>query len=231
MTLALIGAGLGRTGTSSLRDALNSLGYPCYHMTELALNPDRRDDVDFWAEVPRGPTTDRPDWEGFFDGYRAILDFPGCFFWRELMAVYPEAKVVLTLHPKGPEAWYDSTYETIYVKAESANASAFGRRFNEVVDRHVWTGFFGGRFEDRDEAIARYEAHNRAVMDGVPEDRLVVFSADQGWDPICAALGEDVPDRPFPRSNERAEMARRMARLERMKAFRLRDQERNGTDG
>ena len=148
------------------------------------------------------------------------------------MAAWPQARVVLTRHPKGSDAWYDSTLDTIYARPESDTASGFGRDFNRMMDSHVWNGFFDGRFEDRDYAIARYEAHNRAVFDTVPTDRLVVLTVTDGWGPICAALGEKTPDRPFPKANDRAEMARRVARLERMKAFGLgKSALRNGTHG
>lgn len=232
MTLKIIGAGLGRTGTASLREALNSLGYPCYHMFELAFNAERRADVDFWQGLKPGPMAETPDWNRVFAGYRAVLDYPACFFWRQLMAAYPEAKVVLTRHPGGSEAWYDSTAATLYADAHSDKASDFGQRLNRMLDTHVWQGFFGGRFEDRTEAIARYEAHNRAVEEGVPAERLVVFTPDQGWEPICAALDAPVPDRPFPATNSRAEMSRRVGRLERMRAFGLGRRERSdGTSG
>lgn len=229
MTLTLIGAGFGRTATSSLRDALNDLGYLCYHMTELSYNQERRSDADFWrtaADTTPGST----DWAGFFADYRAALDFPACAFFRPLMEAFPDAKVVLTEHPKGAEAWYDSTRETIYswhqrVASGAAPEDGSDPEFDKVVDammtRIVWgeTGIFRGDFLDRDVAIAIYRDHNQAVRDEVPAERLVDWTADQGWAPICAALGIDVPDRPFPRRNDRSEMSRRIALLQRMKAF------------
>jgi len=231
MSIELIGCGLGRTGTSSLRDALNHLGYPCHHMSELAFNPDRRGDIEIWEElVQRLPNA--TDWATLFRGYRAVLDYPACFFWRELMTAYPAAKVVLTQHPGGLDAWYDSTRQTIYADSSSEQASAFGRSFNTMMDHIVWDGFFDGRFEERDEAIARHAAHLDEVRRSVPADRLIEFSPDEGWEPICAALGLAVPDKPFPRSNTRADMARRVARLERMKNFDMSGNgRRNGTTG
>lgn len=221
MTLAIIGAGLGRTGTSSLRLALNQLGHPCYHMFDLAFGANRASDVAFWNGVQSCPRdTPAPDWEAAFSGYRAVLDYPACFFWRELMLAYPDARVVLTRHPRGSEAWYDSTLNTIYARPETEGASQFGQDFNRMMDDRVWNGFFEGRFEDRDFAIARYEAHNRAVFDGVPADRLLLYTVTDGWGPICAALDTDIPDRPFPKSNDRAEMARRVERLAKIKALR-----------
>jgi hypothetical protein len=223
MTLALIGAGFGRTGTSSLRDALTELGYPCYHMTDVVLNAERSEDAAFWLAAAEAPPP-AAEWRRFFEGYRAVVDYPGCFFWRQLMEAFPEAPVVLTLHPKGPGAWYDSTLETIFVKAETAGASPRGKAVATMMERIVWgpEGAFGGRFPDREAAIARYEAHAEEVRAGVPAGRLLEFSPADGWAPICDALGEPVPQRPFPNRNNRAEMTRRVERLSRMKAFNLR---------
>ena len=232
MTIALIGAGLGRTGTSSLRLALNQIGFPTYHMLDLAFGAARARDVAFWSEVQRAPRLgSAPNWGETLSEYRAVLDYPGCLFWRELMTAYPEAKVVLTRHPRGSDAWYDSTVSTIFTKPDTDGSSAYGQAFNKMMAAHVWDGLFEGKFEDRAAAIARYEAHNQAVVDTVPADRLVIYSVTEGWAPICAALGVDVPDTPFPQANDRAEMARRMKMLDRAKNLRRPTQPRNGTSG
>ena len=219
MTLSIIGAGLGRTGTSSLKSALIDLGYPCYHMSEIAFNPSRKSDMDFWTSVPFGDEAKSADWGGLFAEYDAVVDFPACAFWRELMDVYPEGKMILSLHPKGSETWYQSCRETVYANTSAAGASDSGKRFAEMMDRVVWNGFFEGKFEDKDWAISRYDSHNQEVRDTVPEDRFLEFSAADGWEPLCAFLGIDVPDRPFPMKNTRAEAGRMVSRLERMKAF------------
>lgn len=221
--LRIIGAGLGRTGTASLRLALNDLGVPCYHMFDLGFGPTRVQEVAFWNEVADGAA---PPWDRVFHRWGAVLDYPACFFWKELMAAYPDAKVVLTTHPKGSGAWYDSTAATIHAEPEAKNASAYGLEFNRMMERLVWTGVFGGQFDDREATIATYEAHNQAVRDGVPAERLVDYQVNQGWGPICAALDIPVPDRPFPNSNSRSEMGRRMEILEKMKRF---DLSRRGT--
>ena len=219
MTLSIIGAGLGRTGTSSLKSALIELGHPCYHMSEIAFNPARREDMEFWMSVPFGDGARGAGWAGLFADYGAVVDFPACAFWRELMQVYPDAKLILSLHPKGSETWYDSVRQTVYANTSAAGASESGKRFAEMMDRVVWTGFFEGRFEDRDWAIARYEAHNQEVRDTVPADRFLEFSAAEGWAPLCTFLGVDVPDTPFPFKNTREEAGRLVSRLERMQAF------------
>jgi len=223
MALSVIGAGFGRTGTSSLRKALGELGLPCYHMSEVAYNPDRRADVNFWRDMVRNPGASR-DWDGFFDGYSAALDFPASLFWRQLMTAYPEARVILTHHPRGSDAWYQSALETIYAntrkQAADAGAKGFSADFSAMMEEVVWQHVFGGNFTDRDTAIARYQAHSETVRAEVPADRLLVFSADQGWDPLCDFLGMDTPDVAFPFQNTRAEMTRNLARMERLRAFR-----------
>lgn len=222
VTLKLIGAGLGRTGTASLRLALRQIEYRCYHMYDIAFDRARRKDVDFWNTVIHGNDSGA-EWNTIFGDFQATLDYPGCFFWRELMVAYPKAKVVLTTHPRGAEAWYDSTYETIFADTSTVEASAFGRAIVVMLDRHVWgpEGFFRGRFQDRDYAIARYEEHSEDVRKGVPAERLIDYSVTQGWEPICTALGTPIPEQPFPTVNEREEKARMVRRLERMTAFGL----------
>ncbi len=228
MALAIIGAGFGRTGTSSLRDALNTLGYPCYHMTELLLNRERRKDAGFWERAADTPPA-ASEWVEFFgDSYSAAIDFPTCAFWRPLMAAFPEAKVVLSVHPGGAEAWYDSTRATIFdwyqrvrEKGDGPEAESIPlaeRETDKMMTRVVYgeKGLLRGAFLDRDTALQLYETHNQSVRDEVPPDRLVDWSADQGWVPICDALGIEVPDTPFPRSNQRGEMSRRIKMMERM---------------
>src|SRR5579875_1775838 len=104
MPLEIIGAGFGRTGTSSLKDALDKLGFPCYHMREILQNKANASHLDFWWRLSREPAGTQRDWEQVFAKYRAAVDFPSCAVWRELMAAYPGAKIVMTLHPGGPGA-------------------------------------------------------------------------------------------------------------------------------
>jgi hypothetical protein len=221
MSLEIIGAGFGRTGTLSIRKALSDLGYPCYHMFDVLFDPRRKADIDFWTEVADAP--DAPhDWERVFGGLRATVDFPACAVWRQLVRDHPEAKVLLTLHARGARAWAESTRGTIYVGTGMEAGTAFARKVNDVMDRLVWHGMLGGAMDDGDAAARAYEAHIEEVRDTVPASRLLLFSADQGWGPLCAFLGQPVPDRPFPNINNRDEMGRIMARLERLRSFGLR---------
>src|SRR6185312_6806065 len=107
MTLKVIGAGFGRTGTTSLQMALNQLGLPCYHMFELVQNKANRPHLEFWRKVADSPPGTQHDWETVFANYTAAVDNPACCVWQELMEANPEAKVILSLHPKGPDAWYE----------------------------------------------------------------------------------------------------------------------------
>ena len=114
MTLKVIGAGYGRTGTMSTFTALNQLGLRCYHMVEVIMNKENKTHLDFWRRVANSPPGQQQDWDSVFKGYEAAVDNPACCVWKELMQAYPDAKVLLTLHPRGPDAWYESTIDTIY---------------------------------------------------------------------------------------------------------------------
>lgn len=210
MTLAVIGAGIGRTGTTSLKVALEMLGLgPCYHMTELLADPSR---VGHWEDAWAG----RPvDWEAIFDGFGSAVDFPVYRHWHELSERYPEAKVILTV--RDPERWYQSVRETIYMASrpgplkmlQLAVRLPFQKKARQILrvlkgSGVLWEKDFDGRFEDKAHAIAHYEKHVAEVEAGVPRDRLLVYSVKEGWAPLCAFLGVEVPDEPFPRANDRA---------------------------
>ncbi len=202
MGLKLIGAGFGRTGTKSLQAALERLGYgPCYHMTEVMRNPDH---VQQWLAATQG---DLPDWQAFFADYQATVDWPGCTYYHELMQAFPEAKVLLSV--RDPEKWYESCIDTIY---GVSNRRAFKlmrrlappiRRIGQMLDNLIWHGTFDGRFDDKDYAISVFNAHNTAVRQTVPADKLLIYSVKEGWEPLCAFLEVPVPDEPFPHLNDR----------------------------
>ncbi|MBD3763939.1 MAG: hypothetical protein IE927_04170 [Rhodobacterales bacterium] len=222
MKLDLIGTGLGRTGTLSLRSALETLGYPCYHMVDLLFDPYRKSDVDFWLEVAENPEQVDRDWTRVFAGYRATVDYPSCTVWRQLAQAYPEAKLIFTHHPRGPKGWYDSTVATIYSGTGFEAGTEFGAKVNAMMDTLVWHGLMQDMMDDEARAIARYNAHFEEVRDTIPADRLLVYSVEEGWGPLCAFLGVPVPDEPFPQVNGREHMARITTRLQRMRNFGLR---------
>lgn len=219
MPLKIIGAGFGRTGTSSVRHALGELGYNCYHMSEVLFRPEKKGDIDFWRKAWEAEDRSTIDWARFYQDYDATIDFPGSAFWKELAEIFPESKVILTHHPKGPDGWYDSTISTIYGGMGPAGSTEFGRKVNALMNDLVWQGTLHGTMDDRDAAIARYNAHTEEVKDTIPAERLLVFSADQGWEPFAEFLGVTGKSGPFPRENDREAMSRTVARLKRMKEF------------
>lgn len=211
MALQVIGAGFGRTGTMSIFTALNQLGYPCYHMVEVIRNPANTGHLDFWSRVADTPPGRAHDWEQVFANYTAMVDFPGSCVWPELVAAYPDAKVLMTLHPKGGSAWYDSALETIYFTENRwfwkvlEALTPFGRKMGPMCRKLIWQRTLGGTMHDRAAAVAQYERHLADVVATVPPEKLLVFTADQGWEPLCAFLGVPVPDTPFPNVNDRAQ--------------------------
>ena len=216
----IIGAGFGRTGTTSLKAALETLEFgPAYHMTEVFTHPRH---VRFWEAARRG---ERVDWESFFSGYEITVDWPACAFYAELMEAFPEAPVILTV--RDPERWYESTRNTIYgIRRVSAGPAPVRLAFAlaglfapgvigiaRLADEIVWKDTFDGRFEDRSHAIETFHRHNEEVRRHVPPERLLVYDVKEGWTPLCDFLGVEVPDRPFPHLNDTREMRRRLLGL------------------
>ncbi len=200
MGLEVIGPGFGRTGTNSLRRALEHLGFgPCHHMYELGDHPEQ---LPNWEALARG---DAVDWDDVFAGYRAQVDWPGARFWRELCAYYPDAKVVLSV--REPQGWYDSMEKTIVPhleKREESNGEGRSRRLlmnNKLISQQT----FDGRISDRAYAIDEYNANIAEVQAEIASERLLTFDVREGWGPLCAFLGVDVPDADFPNTNSTKE--------------------------
>jgi hypothetical protein len=203
MSLSVIGAGFGRTGTLSLKHALERIGFgPCYHMLEVLRNPEH---VAFWDEIADGA---RDRWEDVFAAYTATVDWPACRYWRELAERYPEARVLLSV--RDADAWYDSVHATIYafMVQGSMGGDPATAPLQAMARKTVLQRTFDGRFEDRRHAISVYERHNEAVRAAFPEDRLLVFRPGEGWEPLCRFLGVPAPDEPFPHVNSREELRR-----------------------
>ena len=207
MNLEVIGASFGRTGTLSMKAALEELGFgPCYHMSELFRNPEH---MGQWRAAMRGEPV---DWERVLGDYRATVDWPGCTFYGELLERNPDAKVILTV--RDPQRWYESVRDTIYRTSGAYYSVAFrlaslvtprARRLiraSRFVSELVWEGDFDGRFGDRGHAIETFERHNEEVKRRVPPGRLLVYEVKQGWGPLCGFLGVEVPDKPFPHLND-----------------------------
>ena len=198
MALRVIGAGVGRTGTFSLKLALNRLGCgPCHHMEAVMQNMAVQ--VPLWSAA----TACRADWGAIYDGFGSAVDWPTAAFFRDLVGAYPSAKFILT--HRNPETWADSFGETIY--------TAIAGRNQAPPDKRAWlemaygviakTGFPEGL--SRDQLIAHFIAHNEAVKAAIPAERLLVYQVKEGWGPLCEFLGAEVPDELFPRTNDRAE--------------------------
>lgn len=222
MALHVIGAGFGRTGTSSLKIALERLGFgPCDHMAEVFKHSER---AALWEEA--FATTRRGEafeWERLFAGYAATADWPAAFFWRELAADYPDAKVVLSI--RDPEAWYESMRRTVYALrhdselarrlAQAVGAPSFADWMPRLTDQIIWEGTFDGRFEDRAHALRVFADHAAAVAAAIPPERLLVFEARDGWEPLCRFLGVPVPaGEAYPRLNEASAVEARLRQAE-----------------
>ena len=212
MSLKIIGAGFGRTGTLSTCTALNSLGYPCYHMFEIIENKENKGHLEFWNDVANAPAGEQHNWDQVFKKYTATVDNPGCCVWRELLEAYPEAKVLVTLHPRGPEAWYESTMDTIYFTESMWQFkflrlfTPFAKKMGNMTSRLIWQRSHKGTMENKEAAIARYNEHIEEIKEAVPADRLLIFKVTEGWEPLCEFLGEEVPDTEFPNVNDREEI-------------------------
>ncbi len=197
MTLKVIGAGFGRTGTDSMREALTILGFgPCHHMFEVIAHDLQKDR---WRALLRGGA---PDWGALFDGYAACVDWPSAAYWRELIAAYPEARVLLTW--RTPESWWNSFSTTILPRILPETEAA-------TTGRMVVMQVFDGRPDDRAHALAVYRAHVEDVLATVPPARLLVHRIGDGWGPLCAHLGVPVPDQPYPHANSTAAFNTRFA--------------------
>ena len=199
MSVEVIGAGFGRTGTLSLKSALEQLGFgPCYHMTEVI---DRPEHGAAWYRTSRGGPI---EWD-VFDDYRSVLDWPAAAYWRQLAEHYPDAKVILSL--RDPESWYRSVSDTIYMRLMEplpADAPEERRRHRAMAMKIVLEDTFGGRFTDRRHAIDVFERHNESVRATIDPSRLLVFNVKEGWEPLCRFLGVDAPADAFPRLNDTA---------------------------
>lgn len=219
MTLKVIGAGFGRTGTWSTFAALNKLGFPCYHMQEVIINKANKGHLDFWRRVANSPPGSQHDWNQVLGNYTATVDNPACCVWQELMAAYPDAKILLTLHPRGAGAWYDSTIDTIYFTENLWQfkvlewLTPFGRKFGDMSRKLIWNRVLKGVMGDRDKAIARYNAYVEEVKAAVPPEKLLVFTVTEGWGPLCKFLDVAEPAEPFPNLNDRASIKKTIGEI------------------
>jgi Sulfotransferase domain len=197
MGLSVIGAGFGRTGTLSLKGALEQLGFaPCHHMAEVLGNPEQ---LPHWQRAAQGEAV---DWNRLFADYRASVDWPSAYFWRELAEAFPDAKVLLST--RDADAWYQSFSNTILNLVANIDRieNPHIRATIEMGGSLVGAGVFDGRADDPEHAKMVFRAHEEKVRMTIPAERLLVFDVREGWEPLCAFLGVPVPDTPFPRLND-----------------------------
>lgn len=201
MALEVIGAGFGRTGTNSLRLALQHLGFgPCHHMFEVRDNPEQ---LPAWEAAARGEAV---DWDAMFRGYRSQVDWPGAAYWRQLAAHYPDAKVVLSV--RDPDAWFDSVQATVgpfMTVMRGKHSNAHMNAISEMCADFIARDIFDNRMDDRAHATAVFTAHVDEVRDTLPADRLLVYETGSGWGPLCDFLDVPVPEEPYPNTNSSKE--------------------------
>lgn len=200
--MKIIGAGFGRTGTSSLKVALEELGFgPCYHMSEIFAHPEH---FPLWEKAALGEPV---DWAELFANYNATVDWPASAFYEDIRAVYPDAKVVLTI--RDGSRWYESARSLHTVSARALRPGLVSaildmvvpvqQRAIRLVDAVVWRGIFHGQFKDKTQALAIFDQHIEDVANRVPHDHLLIYDVKEGWAPLCTFLGLDIPDgKPFP---------------------------------
>lgn len=201
MALAVIGSGFGRTGTKSLKEAIEHLGFgPCHHMHEIVEHPEQ---VAHWQALAAGRTV---DWNEVFAGYRSQVDWPGAHVWRELADAFPQAKVVHTVRPE--DEWWNSYSRTIGKLMVTYQQIPLPPHISAILD--AWGELagketFGGRPTDRETALAAYRRRTEEVREALPAERLLVFNVAEGWTPLCRFLDAPAPETPFPRHNLRAD--------------------------
>ena len=210
MSIEVICAGFGRTGTLSLKSALEQLGFgPGYHMMEVLSNPGH---AAAWSRMAAG---EKPDWSRILGSYRSVTDWPAVWFWRELVDHYPEAKVIMTV--RDPGKWWQSISDTIFHALGMAFPDGTDeprlppdsppvRREQMICARDIiLQRTFAGRISDREHCISVYQRHNETVRKLVPPDRLLIYEVKEGWEPLCGFLQKPIPQEPFPRTNSRDE--------------------------
>jgi hypothetical protein len=215
MALQVIGAGWGRTGTESLKIALEQLGFDrCYHGFAL-FNDGQK--LQYWKELHTKGTT---DFEALFQGYQAAVDFPAAYYYRELLKQYPDAKVILTI--RDPSKWYDSAANTIFKRPDPVKfpilkwLGRISKKLSYIpqiyyhIQTFLFTGAFHNQIENKEEMIKLFNQWNEEVKKTVPASQLLVYEVAQGWEPLCKFLNKPVPANPFPQTNKKENFQQRI---------------------
>ena len=210
MTIKVIGAGFGRTGTLSLKAALEQLGLgPCYHMLEVINRPEN---ADAWYDAAQNQDGGlAADWDDMLAGYQSCVDWPAAYFWRPLSEHYRDAKVILTYRDE--EAWWQSMSKTILanmLRTDDEVTNPDRLRMRRMSRDLIVTKVFENILEDREHVLAAYRRNIKEVTESVPKDRLLKFDVAEGWEPLCNFLGLAIPDTPFPRTNSTQEFQERL---------------------
>ncbi len=220
MSIKIIGAGLPRTGTNTLKQSLETLGYTkTYHMKELLVNPDQ---LHHWLALENNET---PDWDDLYDGYQATVDFPAYPWYKQHMERYPDAKVIMTVRPF--DGWYTSVKSTIWTAGPQTIGQKLGMmakmatnpRLRKVIQcvklakRMIFAKHLQGRFEDKAFAEEVFNKHMEDVKAYVPADKLLVFDVRDGWGPLCQFLDKPVPEENLPHLNKKENFKTMLAGL------------------
>ena len=205
MTLKIIGAGFGRTGTHSLKLALEHLNFgPCHHLYEIRDNPKL---LSPWQQAVAGQM---PDWGAAFQGFISQVDWPGARYWLNLHRHFPQAKVILTV--RDPQVWYDSLRSTVIPSitvGRHAGDTPHARAVSEMIYQTVYVDLFQGKMEDRSFALQVYADHLAEVVSTVPAQQLCIYDVKEGWSPLCDFLGVKVPATAFPKTNSTEDFLRK----------------------
>ena len=207
MPLNIIGSGLGRTGTYSLKLALEILGFgKCYHMTELFQNPEG---VRFFNDAEKGKQV---DWERLFRDYTSAVDSPVARYYKNIYSYYPNSKVIHTV--RDPDVWYKSASATIFPAGNPFSwkilklavhlpfsINAIKRIPVLMYTRKLSHLEFGNNLNDKEKVISEFNFHTEDVIKTIPKEKLLVFDVRSGWLPLCGFLNVPVPEVPFPVSN------------------------------
>ncbi len=220
MGLKVIGAGGPRTGTASLKDALEILGFgKCYHMEWLFNHPE---EVKLWHDL----FDDKPvDIQKMFEGFQSTVDFPGYLNYKKLFDAFPDSKVILS--ERDPEKWYESAVNTVFAVTPQTFSQKLGMmkkmitssRFRKIaksfmlVEKYLWKLHYKGQFKNKELALKIYKEFNEEIKSTIPSDRLLVYNIGDGWEPLCKFLEVDIPDQPFPFKNKRQEFHEQIGRM------------------
>jgi len=219
MSLLVIGSGVGRTGTHSLKLALEELGFgKCYHMEELFQHPEN---LEYFQQAERGESV---EWDKLFEGYCSAVDYPVARYYKQIIAAYPQAKIIHTI--RDAEGWYNSAMNTIFWATKPSVgrivkmlirmpfSSAIRKRFPVLkYDGKLMDDIFGKNLQNKQEVIKRFNAINTEALNFLPKDRTLVYEVKSGWAPLCNFLNVPIPATPFPRSNTREDFRKNVAQM------------------